>query len=231
MVFGHVVYSWVCKHLYLYARSRRTSGLLWRPVSGPRPPLPYAAARFSLPVPRASRPRRLRTTCAAPIKPSATRRMRSTIAVARRCSRNRHAPIPSPRSLPLASARPCGRCCTRAHARSASRRAGGPSRWPPRSASPKGSHPGSSATKPFGWPSAACGCRGSEPNIGSPVPIRRMLEKKTARPAHPANHGSADMGPGLWRRGLVESPGPAQSTWLDGRRSHIQAAGTEPADG
>jgi len=25
-VFGHVVYSWVCKHPYLYARSRRTSG-------------------------------------------------------------------------------------------------------------------------------------------------------------------------------------------------------------
>jgi hypothetical protein len=28
MVFGHVVYSWACKHLYLYARSRRTSGPL-----------------------------------------------------------------------------------------------------------------------------------------------------------------------------------------------------------
>ena len=26
MVFGHVVYSWVCTHLYLYACSRRTSG-------------------------------------------------------------------------------------------------------------------------------------------------------------------------------------------------------------
>ena len=25
-VFGHVVYSWACKHLYLYARSRWTSG-------------------------------------------------------------------------------------------------------------------------------------------------------------------------------------------------------------
>ena len=38
MVFGHVVYSWICKHLYLFARSRRTSGPLWRRVSGPRPP-------------------------------------------------------------------------------------------------------------------------------------------------------------------------------------------------
>ena len=34
-----MVYSWICKHLYLYARSRRTSGHAWRPVSGPRPPL------------------------------------------------------------------------------------------------------------------------------------------------------------------------------------------------
>src|SRR5262249_35295189 len=50
-VFGHVVYSWVCKPLYLYARSRRTSGQPWRPVSGPRPPLPCAAARSSSPVP------------------------------------------------------------------------------------------------------------------------------------------------------------------------------------
>jgi hypothetical protein len=25
-VFGHVVYSWVCKHPYVYARLRRTSG-------------------------------------------------------------------------------------------------------------------------------------------------------------------------------------------------------------
>src|SRR5215470_12391448 len=25
-IFGHAVYSWTCQHLYLYARSRRTSG-------------------------------------------------------------------------------------------------------------------------------------------------------------------------------------------------------------
>jgi hypothetical protein len=92
MVFWHVVYAWVCQHLYLYARSRRTSGPLARPVSGPRPPLPSAAAKGSLPVPRASRRRRLRTPYAAPIRPSATRCLRSTLAASRRCSRNRHAP-------------------------------------------------------------------------------------------------------------------------------------------
>src|SRR5262249_52148328 len=58
------------------------------------------------------------------------------------------------------------------------RRAAGRSRWPPRSVSPQGSPPGSSATKPFGWPSAACGCRGSGRNIGSRVPLRRLPEKK-----------------------------------------------------
>ena len=90
----HVVYSSVCKHLYLYARSRRTSGLPWRPVSGPRPPLPYAAARSSSPVPRASRPPRLRTTCAAPIRPSATPFMRSTSAASLCCSPSRRARTP-----------------------------------------------------------------------------------------------------------------------------------------
>ena len=47
-VFGHMVYSWVCKHLYVYARSRRTSGSPWRPGFGLRPPLPYDAVRFLL---------------------------------------------------------------------------------------------------------------------------------------------------------------------------------------
>src|SRR5262245_264825 len=54
-IFWHVVYSSVCKHLYLYARSRRTSEPPWRPVSGLRPPLQYAGARSCSPVPRASR--------------------------------------------------------------------------------------------------------------------------------------------------------------------------------
>ena len=88
-VFWHVVYSWICKHLYLYARSRRTSGPPWRPVSGLRPPLPYAAARSSSPVPRASRRPRLPATCAAPTRPCATPFMPSTSAVSRRCSRTR----------------------------------------------------------------------------------------------------------------------------------------------
>lgn len=35
---------WLCKHHYLCARSRHTSGLPWRPVSGPRPLLRYVAA-------------------------------------------------------------------------------------------------------------------------------------------------------------------------------------------
>jgi hypothetical protein len=55
-VFWHVVSSSICKHLYLCARSRRTSGPRSRPVSGPRPPLRYAAARYCSPVPRASPP-------------------------------------------------------------------------------------------------------------------------------------------------------------------------------
>src|SRR5207248_5252313 len=68
-VFWHVVYSSVCKHLYLYARSRRTSGQPWRPGSGLRPPVPYAGARSSSPVPRASRRPRLLAASAAPIRP------------------------------------------------------------------------------------------------------------------------------------------------------------------
>src|SRR5262245_41225218 len=56
----------------MYARSWRTSGRSWRPVSGLRPPLPYAAARSFSPVPRAREPPRLPTTCAAPSRPSAT---------------------------------------------------------------------------------------------------------------------------------------------------------------
>jgi hypothetical protein len=145
MVFGHVVYSWVCKRLYLYARSRRTSGQPSRPVSGPRPPLPYAAAKSSSAVPRASRPRRLRTTCAAPIRPSATLCMRSTSAVAPRCSRNRHAPTPSPHSLPLESARSLRALLHQSPRTFGKPTSGGPSRWPPRSVSPRGSHHGSSA--------------------------------------------------------------------------------------
>ena len=56
-----------------------------------------------------------------------------------------------------APARPSGRCCTRVRGRSASPPAGGRSRWPPRSVSPRGSRRGWSATKPFGWPCAGLG--------------------------------------------------------------------------
>jgi hypothetical protein len=95
-VFWHVVYSSVCKHHYVYARSRRTSGQPWRPLSGPRPPLLYAAARSSSPVPRDSQPPRLHTNSAVPIKRSATPFMRSTsggLAVLQPLSSRPHTPV------------------------------------------------------------------------------------------------------------------------------------------
>src|SRR4029450_857554 len=85
-IFGHVVYSRICKHLYLCARSRRTSGLPLRPVSGPRPPLPYVAARYSSPVPKGSQQLRLHAPCTAPTKAYATLFMRSTSVRSPRCS-------------------------------------------------------------------------------------------------------------------------------------------------
>ena len=59
-------------HIFLCARSPRTSGFHSRPVSGPRPLLLCAAARDCWPVPRGSRLPRLHVTSAAPIKPYAT---------------------------------------------------------------------------------------------------------------------------------------------------------------
>jgi len=59
--------------------------------------------------------------------------------------------------------------------------------------------------------------------ITSPDPA--YARKKTPGPPDPAGPGPADVGVGLWRRGLVESLGPARPTWLDGHRSHVQVAG------
>jgi hypothetical protein len=137
-VFWHVVYSWICKHLYLYARSRRTSGQHCRPDSGLRPPLRYAAARSSWPVPRGSRRPPWPATCSAPTRRCAIPFMRSTSAALRGSNRNHPGRIPHLRSSPLESASPCGRCCTRVPGHSASPRAGGRSHWPPRSVSPRG---------------------------------------------------------------------------------------------
>jgi hypothetical protein len=103
---------------------------------------------------------------------------------------------------------PPGAAAPEFHGRSASRRAGGHSLWLPRSASPRGSPRGSSATKPFVSPCVGCGCPGSEPNTGSPVPLLRMPAKKTARPADPVGHAPADEGAGFWRRSLAEPPRP-----------------------
>ena len=130
--FGHVVYSWTCKHLYLYARSRRTSGQRWRLGSGPRPPLRSAAVKSSSPVLRARRRPPLRMLCAAPIRPCAMRCMRFTSAALGRCSRNHRARTPRRRSSMPGLASPSGRCCTTVPGRSASRRAGGPWRWLPK---------------------------------------------------------------------------------------------------
>src|SRR5262249_17136444 len=65
--------------------------------------------------------------------------------------------------------------------------------------------------------------------ITSPAPA--SARKKTAPPADPAGDGPSLLGAGLWRRSLVESPGPAQPTWLDGRRNLGQGARAEPAPG
>jgi hypothetical protein len=135
--FWHVVYSSVCKHLYLYARSRRTSGSQWRPVSGPRPPLPSVAARSFSPVPRASRPPRLPGSCTVPTKPYATRFMPSTSAGSRCCTPSRRARTRRQPSSMRGPARPSGRCCTTVRGRSASPPAGGPSNSLPRSVSPR----------------------------------------------------------------------------------------------
>ena len=178
-VFWHVVYSWVCKHPYLYARSRRTSGQSWRLVSGPRPPLRYAAARFSLPVPRASRPPRLRTTCAAPIRRCATlchafhqrglaalqpqsSRPHTTATHLRRWRLRGPPGAVTPQSADVRQAdKPVDACagrrgqfCPRPHAAAGQRR----------------NYPS--------WPFAGCGCLGSGPSIGLPAPIRPMPEKK-----------------------------------------------------
>ena len=67
-MFWHVVYFWICKHPYLCARSRRTSGRPWRPASGRRPPLLSGAVRSSSPAPRASRLPRLPGSCTVPTK-------------------------------------------------------------------------------------------------------------------------------------------------------------------
>ena len=197
--FGHVVYSWVCKHPDLCARSRRTSGLPWRPGSGRRPPLRYAAARSSSPVPRGSRPPPLHATCTVPTRPCATPFMPCTSVASPCSSRNRRGHTPRLRSWTLASASPSGRCCTRVPGRLASPQAGGRSPWLPRSASPRGSPRGSSATKPFASPCADWGWRGNAPHTGSPAPIRPMPEKKTARPGDPAGDGPSNLGAGLWR--------------------------------
>ena len=126
--FWHVVYSWVCKHLYLYARSRRTSGQPWRPVSGPRPPLRSGAARASSPVPRDSQPPRLHTNSAVPIKRSATPFMRSTSGVSPCCSLSHRDRTPRRPSSMSGPASPSEHSSIRVRGRSASRPAGGPSR-------------------------------------------------------------------------------------------------------
>ena len=108
-----MVSSGICKHLYLYARSRRTSGPPWRPGSGPCPPLRYAAARCFWPVPRGSRRPRLHASYAVPIRPSAMPFMPSTSAVWRCCSRDRRGLTPRQPSSTLGLASLSGRCCTR----------------------------------------------------------------------------------------------------------------------
>ena len=198
-VFGHVVYSSVGTHHEVYARSRRTSGQPWRPVSGPRPPLLYAAARSSSPVPRDSQPPRLHTNSAVPIKRSATPFMRSTSGVSPCCSLSHRDRTPRRPSSMSGPASPSEHSSIRVRGRSASRPAGGPSRWPPRSVSPRALPHGSSATRPFGLPCAVCGCRGNALDIGSPVPIRPISAKKKTRSTDRAGHDAAHVGAGLWR--------------------------------
>ena len=115
----------------------------------------------------------------------------------RAASPSRRARTPRRPSSMLGPASPSGRCGIRVHGRLASPPAGGRSSWPPRSVSPKASRRAWSATKRSAWPCAGCGCPGSGPSIGSPVPIRPISEKKTARPPDPAGDGASHVGPGL----------------------------------
>src|SRR5919199_5280650 len=230
-VFWHVVYSSVCKHLYLYARSRRTSGSPWRPVSGPRPPLPSVVARSFSPVPKASRPPRLRGSCTVPTKRSAMPFMPSTNAVSRCCILSRRVRTRRRPSSPQRSASPSGRCCTRVHGPSASLPAGGPFSLPPRSVSLRGSRRGWSAMKPFGWPSADWAWPGNAPNIGSPVPTPRTSEKKRRDRlmALAATHPTWALGWGaaVWWSRLAQ---PNQHGWTDAEATYKLQELTRPTD-
>ena len=75
----------------------------------------------------------------------------------------------------------------------------GPWRWPPRWRMPRASRTGPSVAKPFAGPWHASACAGSGPNTGSPVPIRRTSEKKTARPADGPGRDPSHVGARLWR--------------------------------
>src|SRR5215217_509939 len=66
----------------------------------------------------------------------------------------------------LSKLRLCGRCFTKILASSANRQAFGLWRWPPRSASKKGSQKSGSRARPSGLPWRDWGCAGSEPNAG-----------------------------------------------------------------
>jgi hypothetical protein len=125
--------------------------------SGPRPPVPCAAARCSSPMLRGSPPRPWPATCTAPIRPCATPFMPFTNAAALGCRRHRRDRTPCRPSSLLGPASPCGHACTSVRGRSASPRVGGHARWPPRSVLPRGSRRDWSATPRFGWPSAGGG--------------------------------------------------------------------------
>ena len=132
----------------------------------------------------------------APIRPYVTSFVSSIIVVSRCSSPSRRARTPR-RPLPMLDLRgPAGAAASESADVWASPRAGGRSRSPPRSVSPKVSRRGWSATKPFDWPSSVR-VSWKRPSIGLPAPIRPISEKKTARPPDPAGDGPSHVGSGL----------------------------------
>src|SRR5829696_2717944 len=142
-------------------------------------PSPCAVARSFSPATGAKTPTRLLTSWAVILKRRATPSTLST----RRGFPRRFSQVRSIRILCtglsiLSRQRLCGRCFIKTLAHSANTVAFGLWRWPPRSASKKGSPKSESRARAFGLPSHGGGCAGSGPNAGSLHQIRSMREKR-----------------------------------------------------
>src|SRR5215204_2016267 len=142
-------------------------------------PSPCAVARSFSPATGAKTPTRLLTSWAVILKRRATSSTLST----RRGFPRRFSQVRSIRILCtglsiLSRPRLCGRCFIKTLAHSANTVAFGLWRWPPRSASKKGSPKSRSRARPSGQRLRAWECAGSGPNAGSLPQILSMREKR-----------------------------------------------------